>query len=111
MWAICAYTVFGVPRDDKTCFSSNSNVKDTIEMGLLAFVLSLTLVTLNIFQTYSNAINGSMNTPAITLNSFGINATDFALNLTLIDNVSSVCHGGSVRLCTRHQAYVNDTVT
>ena len=35
---------------------------------------------------------------------------DFSSNLTLIDLVSSVCQGGSVRLYARHQAYIADTV-
>ena len=52
-----------------------------------------------------------MNTSAITFNSFGISKIDFGSNLTLIGLVSSVCDGGSVRLCARHQAYVTDKVT
>ena len=44
---LCLY-VIGVPINDTTCFSSNSDVKDILEMGLLAFVLLLTLVTLNV---------------------------------------------------------------
>ena len=46
MVAVCAYMVFVEPRAD-TC-SSKSDCTRTIEMGRLAFVLSLTLVTLNV---------------------------------------------------------------
>ena len=35
----------------------------------------------------------------------------FGSNLTFIDHFSNVCHGGSVRLCARHHAYVADIVT
>ena len=52
-----------------------------------------------------------MNASAITINSFGINKIVFGSNLTVTDHFSSVCHGGSVRLCARHQAYVTDKVT
>ena len=51
-----------------------------------------------------------MVTSAITFNRFGNNKSGFGSKLTLIDHLSRVCHCGSVRLCARHQAYVNDIV-
>ena len=44
----CAYTIFTEPRDDTTCFSSDSDLTSTAEMGHLAFVLSLAFLTLNV---------------------------------------------------------------
>ena len=37
-----AYTVFIVPRDDTACFSSNSDVTCTVELGLLTFLMERT---------------------------------------------------------------------
>ena len=37
--------VFIEPIDDTTCFARANDVTGTVEMGLFAFVLSLTLVT------------------------------------------------------------------
>ena len=42
------YAIFTEPRDDTTCFSSDSDLTSTVEMGHLAFVLSLTFLTLNV---------------------------------------------------------------
>ena len=52
-----------------------------------------------------------MNTSTITFNSFGINKIVFGSKLTLTRHFSSVCLGGSVWLCARHQAYVTEIVT
>ena len=51
-----------------------------------------------------------MVTSAITFNRYGNNKSGFGSKLTLIDHVSGMCHCGSVRLCTRNQAYVTDIV-
>ena len=78
MCTFCALTVFIKPRDD-TCFPIHNDVTGTLEIGHLAFVLELTLVTLNIPN--HNILLPTV-ASAIIFRSFGSNKIGFSLNLT-----------------------------
>ena len=66
LFSVDLLCLYGIYRTKRRCHVLFEHFTGTVEMGLLAFVLLLTLVTLNVKLTFSNATIGSMKTAAIT---------------------------------------------